>query len=484
MTRYAIILATEEYVHFSPTPFCHADATLLERTLVDECDYAAQHVLTKLLSRNDTVLPMDTLDEIENLVKGAARGDTILFFYAGHGHLQGGDTFLLLPHTEPGRWEQTSLPLRDISDRLRASERVNVRIFDACHSGVDVRDGSGTLDPRGFSRAVLEEAQQGWITLAACSEEESSYPDPTANNGIFTRALCDSLLESPAGPVYPETLKVRLAEKVRRRTAQLSCRQTPVLNAFVRGNVSIADRRVAPVTSGTTPPKPAELLSRIASLRGFPSLGGKEHKARLQEYVVALHAHLEQSKDSLSLGISAIASKPTPINGVPFEFKKRLVQEVSGMGLPNHEINEASEEIMERADGYMAILHSFQPAKGTGRYETVYRVSQSKEWPDSWCTLELQGDGYVPSFLAGFYLIPFQFKALLVCIVASRGKQRSAETRWEVERVTKDVVMLDKQPADVIETLATPGLTAFSEVCAVETANRLSRLERELLAKA
>jgi uncharacterized caspase-like protein len=189
MTRFAIILATEDYKHFTRTAFCHADAQLLERTLIESCDYARQHVLTRLLSPNETVLPADTLDEIEKLVRGAASGDTILFYYAGHGHLHGSETFLLLPHTEPDAWQQTAIPLGDISDRMRAADRVNVRIFDACHSGIDVRDGAEHLNPRGFSRAVLEETQQGWITLAACSEDESSYPDVTASNGIFTRAL-------------------------------------------------------------------------------------------------------------------------------------------------------------------------------------------------------------------------------------------------------------------------------------------------------
>jgi uncharacterized caspase-like protein len=206
------------------------------------------------------VLPADTLDEIEKLVRGAASGDTILFYYAGHGHLHGSETFLLLPHTEPDAWQQTAIPLGDISDRMRAADRVNVRIFDACHSGIDVRDGAEHLNPRGFSRAVLEETQQGWITLAACSEDESSYPDVTASNGIFTRALCDSIIGMPPGPVFPEDLKLRLVERVTRRTIQLGCKQTPVLNAFVRGNVAIAERRIPPTIDKSKISSPVELL--------------------------------------------------------------------------------------------------------------------------------------------------------------------------------------------------------------------------------
>ncbi len=142
MTRYAILISTEEYADFSKTPFCLADASALEKALVDGCDYAKQHVLTKHLSLKETMSPQAILDEIKASVKGATEGDTILFFYAGHGHLHGSDTFLLLPDTARGRWEETALPLRDISNCLRANGRTNIRIFDACHSGLDVRDGA------------------------------------------------------------------------------------------------------------------------------------------------------------------------------------------------------------------------------------------------------------------------------------------------------------------------------------------------------
>jgi len=483
MTRYAILLATEEYAHFRPTRFCHADATALSKVLIESCDYASQHVLLRLLSLTETMLPTDILSDIEKLVQGAAKGDTVLFFFAGHGHLHNGEAFLLLPHSEQGSWEQTALPLRDIADRLRTPERVNVRIIDACHSGLDVRDGGEQLDARGFARTVLENTPHAWVTLASCAEDELSYPDPGVGNGIFTRALCDAITESPAGPVYPETLKMKVVDKVLKRASQLGHHQTPVMNASVRGNVSIAERRAASSTAEPrSVPTGPELLARAAGLRSFPSLGGKEHRTRLTEFVNATHAHLESKKNLVQLGINAITTAPDVADTIPHELKRRIVEEVNAMGVASHEIVERNEEILEEPNWLAAV--SGQRGKPTGSYRTVYRVTQSKEWPPSWCSLQLQGDGYIPSFVVLLYLIPFQAKALLLGIVGSKGKARVVEPSWDIDRVTKEIVTLSEPPNDqLIESLASSALREFSEVCATETARRLSMLERELLPK-
>ena len=139
MRRFGIIVATEKYAHFSPTPFCHADAKLLHSTLTSDLDYADQDVLLMLLDPSDTKYPSDVLAAIEGVVDKAKDGDTILFYYAGHGDYYDDDAYLILPSTKPSDKKKTALPLRDISSRLRDGNRINVRIFDACHSGYDVR---------------------------------------------------------------------------------------------------------------------------------------------------------------------------------------------------------------------------------------------------------------------------------------------------------------------------------------------------------
>lgn len=480
MTRYAILLSTEEYANFHKTPFCHADAIFLEKTLVEGCDYAKQHVLSRQLSLRETMSPKAILDEIEASVKEATDGDTILFFYAGHGHLHGTDTFLLLPDTEKGRWEQTALPLRDISQRLRAKGRTNIRIFDACHSGLDVRNGECNLNPSGFSRALLEE-QEGWITLASCTETESSYSDSANGNGIFTRALCEAILDFPPGVIYPESLKIRVVDKVLRRASEIGVRQTPVMNASIQGNVSIANRTTPPQAPSSGAPLASNLVSRAEALRIFPRLGGPEHKARLNGYINKIYEYLESKKEHL--GFSSKVSSPQSANRIPDEFRQSIVLEVAGIGTPNHVISQETEEIFDSGSAIETIMGTARK-RPTGRYRAIFRVQQYSDWPDSWCTLELNGDGYLPSFLAGFYLVPFQLKALLICIVASKGVSDSAARNWTVQAVTKDVITLDQEATPALaEGHARAGLTAFEDAVTKLTNQRLSNLEQELMTK-
>ena len=203
MTRCAILIAAEKYVHFPATPFTHADAGLLHVTLTELCDYPAQHVLLLRLTLEDDKTPAELLDAIRKAVNGMERGDSVLFYFAGHGHCSDNRTYLLLPNTTAGAYETTALSLEDVSKELRTPERSCFRIFDACHSGVDVRGDSELPDSSTFMRAVTHDAS-GWVTLAACSENQYSVADPQIGHGVFTHYLCEYIRGLNANePVMP-----------------------------------------------------------------------------------------------------------------------------------------------------------------------------------------------------------------------------------------------------------------------------------------
>lgn len=206
MKRFAILLGAEEYDFLQPTAFCHNDVILLKKTLIDYCDFAEQDVYDKLLSPKDDLQPAEILLEIKKLVDKSQVGDTVLFYYAGHGAYFNGDSYLILPNTKPDNIEKTSIPLRDISDLLRNDGRINVRIFDTCHSGQDVRASLvPNLNFKGFARDILTGSTSGWITLAACRENEYSYPDPRFGNGVFTYYLAEAIKEfEDEQDIFPE----------------------------------------------------------------------------------------------------------------------------------------------------------------------------------------------------------------------------------------------------------------------------------------
>ena len=111
MTRYAILLSAEEYGSFVPTPFAHADSSLLRDTLVSFCDYAPQHVMCVHLQPGDEHSPQGLLGQVNGTASRLQPGDTMLFFFAGHGHRKDGEAYLILPDSTLESLESNALPL-------------------------------------------------------------------------------------------------------------------------------------------------------------------------------------------------------------------------------------------------------------------------------------------------------------------------------------------------------------------------------------
>ena len=406
MTRYAIIISVEEYRHFQLTPFTHADGDLLRSTLIEKCDYTDQHCLSLQLAPEKTKTADEILAEIRETVEGAARGDSILFYFAGHGHLaKKGEAYLILPDTDPNKYESTALALDRISKELRQPEIGCFRVFDACHSGGDVRSNSDDPDSGAFIRAVTHDAS-GWVTLAACREEEFAYPDQDLGHGVFTYCLCDYIRNlEPDKPVLPEFLKVDVVEKVVKRTKQ---QQTPTFNASIAGNMPLAVRRQddPQEQSDTLPIETAQKLrERIDKLQNIPDLLAEGYLEKSLEILVeACKSEFERMNE---LGGELSVTSPISADNIPGGMHQDVIEFVRRQGFhPRHGLERWTEE--ERMPRYD--LGIYKP-----KQITRYGIWQSSDLPETAAILEIQGDGRcVPDVKALLYVIPLQLKACLL----------------------------------------------------------------------
>ena len=155
-----------------------------EIRLIDNCDYLSENSVIIKLDQDDGVTTEQILAQITDLVDRADDGDSILFFYAGHGVAIESNTYLVLPETSPFNEANTSLKLSDINYHLSKNKRVNIRIFDCCHSGENSRDAVVESQAEEFIRAVLSEGNDCSLTLASCAAHEKSYPDDAIRNGV------------------------------------------------------------------------------------------------------------------------------------------------------------------------------------------------------------------------------------------------------------------------------------------------------------
>jgi len=111
-------------------------------------------------------------------------GDTLWFYFSGHGIPHEGRDYLLPIDGNPRTVPNLAIPITDITDRLRRSGADNVVLFiDACRSTGERSVGLG----------IGEEKQQGVITFFSCSPAQVSYEIEEIQQGAFTYVLLNGL---------------------------------------------------------------------------------------------------------------------------------------------------------------------------------------------------------------------------------------------------------------------------------------------------
>lgn len=417
MKRYAIILSAEEYEHYTPTKFTHADNELIFNTLTEKCDYGKQHVLAIKLTSSDSLSPSEILKEIRETVKNSNSGDSILFYFAGHGHYYEGKTYLILPNTVPSAYETTALLLDDLSDELRVLERSCFRLFDACHSGIDVRDGDKNPNSQEFIRSINHEAS-GWVTLAACKEDQYSIADPKIGHGLFTHYICDEIVSMEKNAsIYPELLKINIADKVLKHSKSLGYTQTPTLNASISGNISLAIRRenIAPREIEKKEEDEKENLDkRIAKLRGVENILTDEKLETVLNLILEQIVTDLKRLDSFNFNISI--GEKTSADDIPEDMHSYVVKFSRNISInPRH--------YLERHETYD---EPYSPLNALSLYQrkkqVSYSISQPDSMPPSASIIELKGDSRcIPDIKILIYLIPLQITGCMLFSVYNSG---------------------------------------------------------------
>jgi hypothetical protein len=417
MTRYSILISIEEYEHFLPTKFTHADSILMYSVLTEKCDYALHHSLILNLSPTDPKTPAEVLAEINKTVSSSQPGDSILFYFAGHGHYSEGQAYLILPNTVPNAFETTALSLADISKELRKPHRACYRIFDACHSGLDVRDEDSVLNTKAFIREITHDVS-GWVTLAACREDQLSIGDPQIGHGIFTYYLCNYISSLDVNEhVYPELLKLRVADDVYNHSKKLGFSQNPTLNASISGNISLATRRADPPQKTEAIVNTKEDISaRVAQIAQVPNIIENDYLFDILKSIVAECQKEFEKINNFNFDMSI--GEPIQAGDIPSYMRRDVVDFSKRQSLQaRHNLTRHEEEYEE--NDYFSALSMFYPKKK--RVSVSYYISQKSEYPPSAIIISLTGDSRcIPDVELLIYVIPLQITA---CMLVSAFKK-------------------------------------------------------------
>lgn len=111
-------------------------------------------------------------------------GDTLWFYFSGHGMPCEGRDYLLPSDGNPRSMTDLAIPIGYVTERLRRSGADNVvMLIDACRSDGAKNAGMG----------IGEEKQQGVITFFSCSPSQVSYEIDEIGQGAFTNVLLEAL---------------------------------------------------------------------------------------------------------------------------------------------------------------------------------------------------------------------------------------------------------------------------------------------------
>lgn len=201
MTTYALCLGVNHYL--DPVGGLHcaeADARELAAVLKQKLGFEAAY-----LEEREAAKIMQRIDDMRSRLRA---GDQFIFYFSGHGKVQGDEQYFLLPQTRLNLLEKGMVTdvlswraLLEITSGKAWQDVARIFIFDACRHPLLTDRGAGELarfDGTVLLRAPLPVcdhayAPSSWGLLNSCNEGKSAAELPALGHGIFTLALLEYL---------------------------------------------------------------------------------------------------------------------------------------------------------------------------------------------------------------------------------------------------------------------------------------------------
>jgi len=273
-------------------------------------------------------------------------------------------------------------------------------------------------------------------------------------------------------PIY--RFKVKTVDKVIEHSKRLGYSQTPVLNASISGNISLAVRRAELPKKNSQKEeddKKADLFSRISNLRSIDDMFSKERLEKVLQILVVASKEEFEAKNEMQFEIST--DSLISADQIPKSMHPSVV-DFAREYKPQHELVRHVEEHTERL--HVALSSFYKPKK----YKVVeYKIRQSSDFPDSTTIINLKGDSRcVPTIKVLIYVIPLQ---ITTCMLISSFRQGWAPREDELEIMCHSYQILKPDSKmDEIRKLPPFAVRRTLEKVSEIVNKRVEQLEREL----
>jgi len=229
--RKALVVGINYYMHVSALYGCVADArsvaNVLERNGDGTVDFGVR--LLCATGPSDPVLRSELRECIQDLFAGDC--DTVLFYFAGHGHIEATGGYVVASDATTG---DEGIPLADVLTYANQSAARNrIIVLDSCYSGIA---GARPSTP------ASAELREGITILTASTADQ--YASEKNGAGVFTTLFVDALNGAAGnlvGDVTPGSVYAHIDQSLG------PWNQRPVFKTNVQSFVSL--RKVQPPIS-------------------------------------------------------------------------------------------------------------------------------------------------------------------------------------------------------------------------------------------
>jgi hypothetical protein len=225
--RKALIVGIDYYDKISPLHGAVNDAysvkSVLERNADGTLNFAQPNLMTGT-GPGAAVTRTQLREAVEELFRDDA--EISLFYFAGHGYIDGTGGFLCASDCEAGH---DGLSLADVMSFANASPAKNkVIVLDSCHGGVVGSSSAATK---------MSEISDG-VTILTASTADQYAMETGAGSGVFTSLLVDALSGAAAnlvGAITPGSVYAHIDQSLG------SWAQRPVFKTNVKRFVSLRE---------------------------------------------------------------------------------------------------------------------------------------------------------------------------------------------------------------------------------------------------